>query len=108
MTRRWLAAAIVVVGLMAPAAVRAHDGHLHTYRGTVSAITDGQLEIQTTDGKALVFVRNAQTVYRRGKTTVAPATIEVGERVVVGALAPGGGKPMTARTVQLPVLSASR
>ena len=77
--------------------------------GTVSAVDDTQIEVETKDGEVLTFTLDEKTIYRQGKTQVVGRLLEVGQRVVVSALEVEEGQTMTAETVQLPVpATASR
>ena len=108
MTSRHMAATLLAVTLVVPASAWAHQGHVHSYRGTVAAVHEGSVEIRTTDGNTLTFVLDAKTIYQRGKTRVDAKTLIVGERVVVAALPVDAGKTMTAQTVQLPAIAVRR
>lgn len=79
--------------------IRAHEGHAHKVRGTVSAITAKQLEVKTPDGKTVAIALDAKTVYRHGKAKADLQTLKVGERVVVDAVQEEGAKAMTATPV---------
>ena len=96
-----LAAVITAVALLVPAIVQAHEGHGHTYRGTISAINAPTLELKTTDGKALVFAIDEKTRILRGKVRVDIKAIRGGERAVVSALEVPAGKTMTAQRIEL-------
>jgi hypothetical protein len=99
--RKILAFVMTAVALLVPAIAQAHEGHAHTFRGTISAINGPTLEMKTTDGKTLVFTLDAKTAIQRGRTRVDVKAIKGGERVVVSALEVPAGKTMTAQTVQL-------
>jgi hypothetical protein len=107
MTKTRLAATALVLWLIGPTTVPAHEGHAHKFMGTLSAVQESQVEVKTTDGKMLVFQVDAKTVYQRGKAKVASTDLKVGERVVVSALQVPAGKTMTAQLVQLAVPSAA-
>lgn len=107
MTKAHLAVTTLVVSLMIPATVPAHQGHAHKFMGTLSAVQENQFEVKSTDGKMLVFQVDAKTVYQRGKAKVASTDLKVGERVVVSALQVPAGKTMTAQLVQFAVPSTA-
>ncbi len=98
MNRKVVVGLVLVVALTIPAVVHAHEGHTHKVMGTVSTVTDTQVEVKTTDGKTVAIALDAKTVYRQGKAKVDAKALKVGERVVVEA---EGDKTMTAKTVQL-------
>lgn len=102
MTRNWILGALLAAGLLIPAAALAHEGHAHTFRGTVSAINGPTLEVKSTDGETtLVFTLDEKTMIQRGREKVDRTAIKGGERVVVSALEVPAGKTMTAQKVQL-------
>jgi hypothetical protein len=83
----------------------AHEGHVHTVMGTVTAQHDRQLEIKTADGKIATVTINDATVVLRGAEKLTPRDIAAGQRVVVDV---GDGKtPLVARQVKLGVVKAA-
>jgi hypothetical protein len=63
----------------------AHEGHLHTYIGTITMLhDDGSFMMQTTDGPSLHVAVTAETVYRHadGKSATR-ADLTTGRRVAV-------------------------
>ena len=107
MTKYWIAAVALAVALVLPAAARAHEGHAHKVMGTISAVTDKQIEVKTTDGKAVTIALDAKTVYKHGKAKADVTMLKVGERVVVEAEQPKGATVMTAKTVQMAASATS-
>lgn len=103
MNRTWISGVALIVALVLPSVVLAHEGHPHRFMGTVSAVQDWQIEVKTTDGKILTFALDAKTIYRQGKTPVIGKAPKAGERVVVSAMPVAAGKVMIAQTVQLAV-----
>jgi len=101
MIGRWMGSAAVLVLLGMPAAVWAHAGHAHKVLGTISAVTDTQLDVKTTDGKSIAVLLDAKTVYRQGKVRADAKMLKLGERVVVEAEQAEGAKLMTAKTVTM-------
>lgn len=85
MNRQLMVAVAVVVALVAPAALDAHEGHAHKIMGTVSVIHENHLEIKGTDGKVSTVTLNEKTKILRDKTAMKAADIKVGDRVVVTA-----------------------
>ena len=108
MTKMWIAAVAIVGALVDPSLTAAHEGHAHKFMGTVSAVQQAQLEVKTTEGKMVVFLLDAKTTYQRGKTKVDGKELKIGERVVVSALQVPAGKTMTAQTVQLATVAATK
>jgi len=80
--RNWIIGFVVVV-LTLPAAALAHEGHVHKALGTVASIAGNQVEVKTTDGKAVTVVLDAKTVFTRGKVKLDATALKVGERVSV-------------------------
>ena len=63
----------------------AHEGHLHTYMGTVRSLQDdGSFVMTTTNGKLFDVAVSAETVYRHADGKAATrADLTVGRRVAV-------------------------
>ena len=102
MKKSWIVGLALLAALALPAFAAAHTGHLHKVMGTVSAVTATRVEVKTTDGKTMVILLDAKTVYRKAKLKVDVAAVKVGGRVVIDAEGADAAKPMTAKTVQLP------
>ena len=95
--RRFVIAFVVAVLYAASAA--AHDGHVHTLRGTVVEQDARQLQIKTTDGKVQKIALNEKTTFTQGTKKVERTALTKGLRVVVDV---GNGKePLVARSVKL-------
>ena len=101
MSSRWIVGIALIAALALPVVGLAHEGHAHKVMGTISAITDSQIEVKGTDGKTVVIALDAKTVYRQGKAKADVKMLKVGERVVVEAEQAKGAKVMTAKTVQI-------
>ena len=101
MNKYWIAAVAVVVVLAMPAVALAHEGHAHKVMGTISSVTENQIEVKTTDGKTVTIALDAKTVYRHGKMKADAKMLKIGERVVVEAEQPKGANVMTAKTIQM-------
>lgn len=108
MNRHSIVVAALAIALVVPSLALAHEGHAHKIMGTVSAVTATQLDVKTTDGKMVVVALDAKTVYQSGKTKVDAKMLKVGDRVVVSAMQATGAKTMTAQTVQLAAVAATR
>jgi hypothetical protein len=102
MKKSWIVGLALLAALAVPAFAPAHTGHLHKVMGTVTAVTDKQVEVKTTDGKTVLVLLDAKTVYRRAKLKVDAAAIKVGGRIVIDAEGADAAKPMTAKTVSVP------
>lgn len=94
-------AAILAVALLAPAAARAHTGHVHKVMGTVSAVSETQLEVKTTEGKTEIVLVNAKTTYERDKVKQDLSALKVGDRVVIEGTQATGAKNVTAQKVRI-------
>lgn len=108
MMHRWIAAVALFALVLLPAAARAHAGHTHRVMGTISAVTETQLEVKAADDKTVVVTLDAKTVYRRGTARADATMLKVGERVVVEAEQARGASVMTAKTVQMAAAPAAR
>jgi hypothetical protein len=75
----------VLVGMLvvAPLAVRAHEGHMHKAFGTIAAIQGDLVEVKTTDGRTVKVTLGKKTVITRGGAKLDTAALKVGERVSV-------------------------
>src|SRR5262245_58122388 len=84
MTRR-NAITAVLAGLLAPVVLSAHEGHGHKAMGTVSAVRadKNEIELKTTEGKALVVTVGTATKFKKGTAAAALKDVEVGLRVAV-------------------------
>jgi len=107
MKKTWIVGMALLAALAVPTFVAAHAGHLHKVMGTVSAVTGKQVEVKTTDGKTVVVLLDAKTVYRRAKLKVDATALKIGGRIVIDAEGANAARPMTAKTVQLPPLSGT-
>jgi len=91
-------AAVIPLLLALPVAF-AHDGHIHTVMGTVTAVDQKHIEIQTPSGEVLSIALNEKTTFVRAKKKIDPAELKVGRRVVVGI---GNGEdPLIAGEIQI-------
>ena len=100
MTRRiaLLAAAALILGA---AATWAHDGHVHTVMGTVTALDAKTVKVKTPSGEILSIAITDKTSVLRAKRKVPMAEVQVGRRVVVDI---GNGEdPLIAREIQVGV-----
>jgi hypothetical protein len=81
--KKWIMAAAIAAAVMLPAAVRAHEGHMHKALGTIAGVQGNQVEVKTTDGKVITVVLDAKTAVTRAKVKLDSAALKVGERVAV-------------------------
>jgi hypothetical protein len=99
-----LGAAVMALFVALPVAI-AHDGHIHTVMGTVTAVDQKHVEIKTPSGEVLSIALNDKTTFVRAKKKVDPAELKVGKRVVIGI---GNGEdPLIAGEVQIGAASAA-
>ena len=104
MTRR-IALMAAAVLLVAPL-VWAHEGHVHTIMGTVTAIDAGHVAVKTPSGEVLSIAITGKTAVVRAKRKVAIAEVQVGRRVVVDI---GNGEdPLIAREIQVGVAQVAK
>ena len=104
MTRRIVLMAAAVL-LVAPAGW-AHEGHVHTIMGTVTALDAGHVAVKTPSGEILSIAITDKTAVVRAKRKVAIAEIQVGRRVVVDI---GNGEdPLIAREIQVGVAQVAK
>lgn len=61
---------------------RAHEGHTHVM-GTVTAVNDRQLVVQTKGQQTVSILVDHNTRYRATSLTTSSETVQVGDRVVV-------------------------
>ena len=107
MKANWIVASALALVLAVPVIGWAHGGHAHKVMGTVSAITPSQIDVKTTDGKTVMVMVNAKTVYKHGKAKADAKMLKIGERVVIEALQEQGAKVATAQTVTMAAASTS-
>src|SRR3954462_1721127 len=93
-----LSAAVIPLLVAVPVAL-AHDGHIHTVMGTVTAVDQKHVEVKTPSGEVLSIALNEKTTFVRAKKKIDPAELTVGKRVVVGI---GNGEdPLIAGEIQI-------
>ncbi len=94
-------AIVLAAAWLCAAGVAAHDGHVHTVRGTVVEQAARQVQIKTPEGKVQAIALNEKTTFLQGTKKVDRAALAKGQRVVVDV---GNGKePLVARSVKLGV-----
>jgi len=82
--KKWIIGlTMLTLGLVAPAAARAHGGHTHKVMGTVASVNGAHVEVKGTDGKTIVLMLDAKTAITRGKAKLDATALKVGERVSV-------------------------
>lgn len=75
-------AMFLLVALAAAAPASAH-GKPEQVLGTITAMTDKAVTVQTTDKKSRTIATNAKTMVMRGTAHLAMKDVKVGDRVVV-------------------------
>ena len=83
-----IAALALVASLALTAHAVAHGGKQHVM-GTVTALDETHVVVQTRDGKTLSIALAKDTEYRKGDVPAAVADLKVGDRVVVDLAAKG-------------------
>lgn len=97
--KKQMALLATLVFVLGSIGLRAHDGHVHTVMGTVTARDAKHLEVKTPSGEVLSIAINAKTTAVRQKRKVAMTEVQVGRRVVV---AIGNGEdPLIAGVIQV-------
>lgn len=86
MSKRLILSAVLAAAVLVPAALRAHEGHLHKVMGTVSNVQGVHVDIKTTDGKVVTVMLDQKTTIMRGKVKLDRAALVVGERVSIDAM----------------------
>lgn len=100
MTKQLVLVAAVALVLAAPA-IWAHDGHVHTIMGTVTALDAKVIKVKTPSGEVLSIALTGKTSVLRAKRKVPIGDVRVGQRVVVDI---GNGEdPLIARAIQVGV-----
>jgi len=80
---KWMILTVLCLALLAPAALRAHEGHTHKALGVVSAVNGDHVTIKTTDGKVVTLMLDKKTAVTRGSEKLGADAVKVGERVSV-------------------------
>ena len=100
--RRGFVLFALAIAMVMPTALRAHGGHEHTVKGTISARADNQVSIRQTDGKTVVVKLNEKTVFLKGEQKADRTALTVGQRVIADV---GDGKtPLVAKSLKLGVV----
>ena len=106
MTRRIALIAAAALLLVVAPAVWAHEGHVHTIMGTVTALDAGHVAVKTPSGEILSIAITDKTAVVRAKRKVAIAEVQVGRRVVVDI---GNGEdPLIALEIQVGVAQVAK
>ena len=102
MSRQLTIGILVLVALVAPARLRAHEGHTHTIMGTVMGRDARVVQVKTPGGETLSIAITDKTTVVRGKQKAAIADVQKGTRVVVDI---GNGEdPLIANEIRLGVV----
>jgi hypothetical protein len=98
MSKTTVTVTVLLLTLVAAHAT-AHDGHIHTIMGTVTARDDKHLDVRTPSGEVLSIAVTDKTTTVRDKKKIAFSEVQVGRRVVVGI---GNGEdPLIAGEIQV-------
>jgi preprotein translocase subunit YajC len=91
----------LALSLLTSGLALAHEGHKHASHlmGTVTAMTAKQIEIRTTDGKAVKAPLTAATKYLQGTKKAAKADVRKGMRVILELGAKGAVEEVRISTV---------
>ena len=96
----------LLVVVVAPFAL-AHEGHDHKIMGVVSVIHENHLEVKATDGTVASITLNDKTKVLKGKVSMKPTDIKIGDRVVVTASSDEKGS-LTAKEVKLGTIASTK
>ena len=105
MSSKWIIGAALALALVIPVAARAHGGHTHKVRGTISSLQGDHLEVKTTDGKTVTVMLDTKTTITRGTTKLDRTALKAGERVSIAAMEEN--KMMMAQAIKLGAASSA-
>ena len=83
MNRRSLIAMLLLI--LIPALMHAHGGMIHVM-GTVTALTDTSITVETADKKTIEIALTDTTTFQNGSKPSAKKDLKIGYRVVVHAI----------------------
>lgn len=86
MSRKFILSVILAGAVLVPAALRAHEGHVHKVMGTVASVDGPHVVVKTTDGKTVMVMLDQKTAITRGKAKLDQKALVVGERVSIDAM----------------------
>src|SRR5687767_11772524 len=98
MTKQVLAAAIVAF-FIGGGGLSAHEGHVHTVMGTVTAAAADHLVVKTTAGKEVTIKVTDKTKVTRGKEVVKVVDLKAGTRIVMTPVSEK--EPLVAAAIQV-------
>ena len=105
MSRQLTIGILILVALVAPARLWAHEGHTHTIMGTVMGRDAHVVQVKTPGGETLSIAITDKTTVVRGKQKAAIADVQKGTRVVVDI---GNGEdPLIANEIRLGAVSVT-
>jgi hypothetical protein len=84
------AALALVLATALPTLLAAHEGHVHSVIGTVTAVSEAELTVRDRHSEAEAIQLTAETRYLRGDQEATRADVEVGSRVAVEVVERGG------------------
>lgn len=73
----------VLLAMVVPFVVRAHDGHKHSALGTIESVQGVHLQLKKTDGKTITLMLDKDTTVTRGKEKLDANALKRGERAAV-------------------------
>jgi hypothetical protein len=79
--KRRVFVAVLLFACISPVA-RAHEGMIHVI-GTITALTDKSVTVETTDKRSVEVVLVDTTTYEKASKPAARADLKVGDRVVI-------------------------
>jgi hypothetical protein len=74
---------VLVVSLVLAASALAHEGHAHKIMGTVSAVRGSQVDVKSANGSTATVTLRSDTKIHADATSLKPADLKSGDRVVV-------------------------
>jgi len=84
MNRRSLIAVLLLL-ILTPVLMHAHGGMIHVM-GTVTALTDTSITVETTDKKTVQVALTDATTFQKGSKPSARKDLKIGDRVVIHAV----------------------
>lgn len=89
----------LLIALVAPPALVAHEGHDHKMMGTVTHVAADHVVVRTKSGKEVTVKVTDKTKVKRATAVLTMAAVQVGTRVVLNLGA--GAEPLTAREIEV-------
>ena len=81
---KWLGSLVSVAAVLSLAtAVAAHPKHEHKVMGTLTAVSEHEIELETIENGKITVATTDETLYERGEAVAAHSDLQVGGRIVV-------------------------